>query len=193
MPSFKPSKELISAVQQAATMAPDGRKYIDIPYVLATEENLAGFAKFVALDDKSEKQVNCVKWPSPNGRPVDGGMGGGFDEDEFVFRWTDDGVCRAETENVQGGFACGNEKDGAIWAMEANNHPDSDQIFWPLDGQPMIVVLSKHADEATVDPRTFAAFYLDGTKGINVLAGVYHLVAFPVASKSAKVLSKQRK
>jgi ureidoglycolate hydrolase len=96
----------------------------------------------------------------------------------------------------QSTFVCGHrDSASSIWITNAGCHPDGDQAFWPIDGGSMIVVLSKHRDESTLDPTTFAAFYLDGTVGIRILAGVYHVVAFPIFAANhvtTAMRSKQR-
>ena len=75
-----------------------------------------------------------------------------------------------------------------VLVREANYHPDSSQVFYPIDNQPFIVVLAPPGDD--IKPEDFEAFYCDGTFGLHIRPFVWHQPLYPV-SDSASFISKQ--
>jgi len=69
------------------------------------------------------------------------------------------------------------ERTDFIYTHEANYHPDGGQVFWPMTGQPYVVLLAPPGDD--VGAADFVAFYCDGSFGVHVDPGVWHQPVFP--------------
>ena len=62
-----------------------------------------------------------------------------------------------------------------IW--HANYHPDGGQLFFPVDGEPFVVLLAPPGDDIAL--ADFVAFSVDGGRGLCVAPGVWHDAVFP--------------
>ena len=69
-------------------------------------------------------------------------------------------------------------------------HLESSETIIPMHGQSiMIVGLSKNSNpEEQLDSVTISAFYLDGTKGINLKPGVWHWIPYPLLEEANFIL-----
>ena len=70
-------------------------------------------------------------------------------------------------------------------------HLKCSEAMIPVSGQSIIIVsLSKNNtdDTASLDLETLKAFYLDGTKGINLKPGVWHWIPYPVSNQAHFIL-----
>ena len=69
-------------------------------------------------------------------------------------------------------------------------HLESSETIIPINGQSiMIVGLSKNSNpEEQLDSVTISAFYLDGTKGINLKPGVWHWIPYPLSEEANFIL-----
>jgi len=69
-------------------------------------------------------------------------------------------------------------------------HLESSETIIPMHGQSiMIVGLSKNSNpEEQLDLNTINAFYLDGTRGINLKPGVWHWIPYPLSDEANFIL-----
>jgi len=69
-------------------------------------------------------------------------------------------------------------------------HLESSETIIPMHGQSiMIVGLSKNSNpEEQLDLNTINAFYLDGTRGINLKPGVWHWIPYPLSDEASFIL-----
>ena len=175
----------------------DSTKVIPIPLILATEDSVKGYGNFVF--DYEEENVQIVPWKVEGSRPlcVGTGVGGGYVEGNFLFRW-EGTQCLAINEAVQGNYVIGVTVDDrrSILTREANYHPDGGQVVFPSSRDqlhPFVLLLAKAPDGRTIDdvvPSDFKAFYFDGSAGFQIAPSVWHQPAFPVGA-SMKLLNKQ--
>ncbi len=63
-----------------------------------------------------------------------------------------------------------------LWHM--NYHPDSGQLFFPLDGSLFFVPMALPGDD--VKAEDFKAFYFDGSQGLYLHPNVWHEGIFPL-------------
>ena len=75
----------------------------------------------------------------------------------------------------------------SILTREANYHPDSGQVFYPVDEVPFYLLLAKEGDD--IKATDFVAFYFDGTVGCQIKPGIWHQPPYPV--RRAEFLNKQ--
>ena len=120
-----------------------------VPLVEASDQSVAGYGCLV--DDPDDFEIEIVRWPAQGWRPVDAGTGdeGGFVEGIFHSEWQGN-VLRGKNDAVDGdyilGWSCNpedidnlpanNGQQVLLWHM--NYHPDGGQMFFPLDGQPLL-------------------------------------------------------
>jgi hypothetical protein len=162
---------------------PEGLETVEIPLVQASEQTLEGYGTLV--DDPRSFEVEIVTWPQPGWRAVDAGTGreGGTTEGVFKF-WWDGPTYRGRNEAVDGDYVLGwlhppgeeppraDPPRRAVHMWHANYHPDGGQLFYPLDRQPFVAPLARPGDD--VMPKSFKAFYFDGTRGLYIHPGVWH-------------------
>ena len=158
--------------------------YYDVPVRKATEFTLRGLGQLVQNYD--EATVTQVQWPPRGTRSVCSGTGlGGVTEGEFSFWWEGD-MLLAKNAAVGGSYkVCRSETipDGLstiryAYTREANYHPDGGQIIYPNEKVPFYLLLAPEGDDVT--PKSFKAFYFDGTCGFQIAPGVWHQPAIPV-------------
>lgn len=154
----------------------DIHKYqiVDIPVMIATEENTQGFGNFVA--DYEAELVDIVQWPYFGERILTLGKGGGIVEGLFKIHWLND-LCFANNEAVAGSYITGKKIDNSILTHEANYHPDGSQVFFPKEKKPFVLFLSKNKSDA-IKPDDFVAFVFDGSKGFKIDPGIWHQPPF---------------
>ena len=166
---------------------------IHVPLIEATDESVKGYGCLV--DDPEGFEIEIVRWPAPDWRPVDEGTGdeAGWVEGVFYGEWTGD-VLMGSNEAVNGHYVLGWSTDPQeassaaqtvprdrvlLWHM--NYHPDGGQLFFPLDKQPFVVPVALPGDDIT--PDKVVAFWCDGQKGLYIHPSIWHEGIFPVDRK----------
>ena len=152
----------------------DQYAHFDIPVVVADEINTQGFGNFV--DDFENEKIELIRWPYTGEREINCGIGGGITEGLFKVHWNKD-LCIAENEAVKGSYVPGIKIGQSIYTHEANYHPDSAQLFFPIDKKPFILFLSKNKTDQ-ITPSDFIAFVFDGSRGFKVDPCVWHQPPF---------------
>ena len=67
---YTPASYLVKEINLQSKKTETGHRYIDLPYVKATDQNLRGFGRLI--DDFDGTPVQIEQWPSINGRPIIG-------------------------------------------------------------------------------------------------------------------------
>ena len=174
----------------------------EVPLIEATPVSLEGYGE--VLDAQDARDIEIVRWPQPDWRPVDPGTGdeGGTTEGIFHFTWMGDvlrGKNEAVTDHYVLGWSCDpqqaseeTESDSRdkVLLWHSNYHPDGGQLFFPLDPGPFVVPLALPGDN--VKPEDFRAFWFAGDKGLYIHPSIWHEGVFPVNSKQ-RFFDKQGK
>lgn len=179
-----------------------GIRLLDVPLIVADKDSFADFGRLVY--QYKEEQVWIETWPKPNWRPVETGTGneGGIAEGKFQFKRTGD-LMISQNHAVNGHYITGWFSDPAtakvddeqlnddyIIVREANYHPDSGQVFYPIYNDPYIALLALSGDD--IQPENFVAFYCDGSFGIQISPNIWHQPIFPI-KQPASFMGKQGK
>jgi hypothetical protein len=173
-------------------------RYVEAPLVEATPETLAGYGRLV--DDFDGCEIEIVRWPAPDWRPVDLNSGdqGGTTEGLFEFWWRD-GRLEATNEAVGDSYIfgwshfpeaappAGSPRERAL-VWRANYHPDGGQLFFPQGDGPFVAPLALPGDDVT--PEKFIAFWCDGSKGLYIHPNIWHSAIVPFADH-ARLLDRQ--
>jgi len=151
-----------------------------VPLIIATIENLKGYAKPVS--DYEKEEVIIEPWPLKGWRKLVSGTGieGGIAEDLFEFEIKGDFFC-ATNHAVKRSYITAQfdkHETPGILIREANYHPDGGQVFFSPDRKPYIALLALPTDD--IKPEDFKAFYCDGSFGIQILPNVWHQPIFPL-------------
>ena len=174
----------------------------NVPLVEATPSSLEGYGELI--DTQDAREIEIVRWPQPDWRPVDPGTGdeGGTTEGIFHFAWHGDvlrGRNEAVTDDYVLGWSCdpqsASETDQScgrsqVLLWHSNYHPDGGQLFFPLDPGPFVVPLALPGDD--VKPSDFVAFWFDGGQGLYIHPSVWHEGVFPVNARQ-RFFDKQGK
>lgn len=159
-----------------------------VPVVVATEQSFAPYGNFV--HNFNDEKVMITPWPVSGKRELmkGTGVGGGVIEDKFLF-WEEE--CFMKAHNLAVGcdpYTTAVLTDvKSILTREANYHPDSGQVFYPVDEVPFYLLLAKEGDD--IKATDFVAFYFDGTVGCQIKPGIWHQPPYPV--RKAEFLNKQ--
>jgi hypothetical protein len=165
----------------------------EVPLIRATDETVKEYGCLV--DDPDAFDIEIVRWPAPDWRPIDEGTGdeGGFVEGIFHGDWKGD-VLYGANEAVNGNYVLGWSADPqkasskeqtaprdqvVLWHM--NYHPDGGQLFYPLDNKPFIVPVALPGDD--LSPNKVVAFWCDGSQGLYIHPNIWHEGIFPVEVK----------
>ena len=165
----------------------------DVPLVVATEETVKEYGCLV--DDPDNFDIEIVRWPQPDWRPIDEGTGdeGGYVEGTFYGEWNGD-ILMGSNEAVGGHYVLGWSTDPQkassgrrsaprdqvlLWHM--NYHPDGGQLFYPIDKQPFVVPVALPGDD--LKPENVIAFWCDGNRGLYIHPNIWHEGIFPVEDK----------
>ncbi|MBU0913125.1 MAG: ureidoglycolate lyase [Gammaproteobacteria bacterium] len=177
-------------------------RVLQVPVLQACPESFAAFGRLVT--DYQAEQVFIETWPASGWRPVEAGTGneGGIVEGHFEFSRTGS-LMIARNHAVDGHYITGWFNDPAsagpedtaadyrqVLVREANYHPDSGQVFYPLNAEPFIALLALPGDD--VRPQDFVAFYCDGSFGIQIFPNIWHQPVFPLTAE-ASFIGKQGK
>ena len=163
-----------------------------VPLIEATAESLRGYGEFI--DAQDAREIEIVRWPQPDWRPVDPGTGdeGGTTEGIFHFDWKGDvlfGKNEAVADHYVLGWSCDPQQASEetesdtrdkVLLWHSNYHPDGGQLFFPLDPGPFVVPLALPGDD--VKPEDFRAFWFAGDKGLYIHPSIWHEGVFPVNS-----------
>ena len=175
---------------------------LPVPLLHATTDSFAAFGRLVT--DYQAEQVFIETWPASGWRTVEAGTGneGGIAEGNFEFS-RNGSLMIARNHAVNGHYITGWFSDPAsagsddtsadysrVLVREANYHPDSGQVFYPLNAEPFIALLALPGDD--VKPEDFVAFYCDGSFGIQIFPNIWHQPIFPLTAK-ASFIGKQGK
>lgn len=180
----------------------DSISVFQVPLVQATTESFAAFGRLVT--DYQAENVLIETWPAAGWRAVEAGTGneGGIAEGHFEFARSG-GLMIARNHAVDGHYITGWFNDPAyagpddaeanyhrVLVREANYHPDSGQVFYPINAEPFVALLALPGDD--IGPQDFVAFYCDGSFGIQIFPNIWHQPVFPLAAQ-ATFLGKQGK
>jgi hypothetical protein len=174
----------------------------EVPLIRATDETVKEYGCLV--DDPDTFDIEIVRWPAPDWRPIDAGTGdeGGFVEGIFHGDWKGD-VLYGANEAVNGNYVLGWSADPQkasattkttprdqvlLWHM--NYHPDGGQLFFPLDNKPFIVPVALPGDD--LSPEKVVAFWCDGSRGLYIHPNIWHEGIFPVEDNQ-RFLDRQGK
>lgn len=175
---------------------------LDVPLIIANKETFADYGRLVY--QYKEEQVWIETWPTPNWRPIEAGTGneGGVAEGKFQFKRAGN-VMTSQNHAVNGHYITGWFDDPAtasfddkplvtdhIFVREANYHPDSGQVFYPIYSDPFVALLALPGDD--VKPENFVAFFCDGSFGIQIFPNIWHQPIFPI-KQPASFMGKQGK
>eukprot|EP00696_Hemimastix_kukwesjijk_P018393 gnl/Hemi2/725_TR265_c0_g9_i1.p2 gnl/Hemi2/725_TR265_c0_g9~~gnl/Hemi2/725_TR265_c0_g9_i1.p2 ORF type:complete len:132 (+),score=34.13 gnl/Hemi2/725_TR265_c0_g9_i1:315-710(+) len=73
-----------------------------------------------------------------------------------------------------------------VLAREANYHPDGGQVVCPqTPGTPYVALLASHRVGDNIKLEDFVAFYCDGSFGIHIHPGTWHMPFYPCVDKTA--------
>jgi len=174
----------------------------EVPLIRATDESVKYYGCLVA--DPGNFNIEIVRWPRPDWRPVDEGTGdeGGFVEGIFSARWKCD-ILYGTNDAVNGNYVLGWSTDPQqasaeiktaprnqvlLWHM--NYHPDGGQLFFPLDNQPFIVPVALPGDDLRLE--NVVAFWCEGDQGLYIHPNIWHEGIFPVED-TQRFLDRQGK
>jgi len=174
----------------------------EVPLIRATDETVKEYGCLV--DDPDTFDIEIVRWPAPDWRPIDEGTGdeGGFVEGIFHGDWKGD-ILYGANEAVNGNYVLGWSADPQkasattkttprdqvlLWHM--NYHPDGGQLFFPLDNKPFIVPVALPGDD--LSPEKVVAFWCDGNRGLYIHPNIWHEGIFPVEDNQ-RFLDRQGK
>lgn len=160
----------------------------DVPLIIATADNVKDYGYLV--DDPGNFDIEIVRWPAQGWRPIDAGTGdeGGVVEGVFHCAWQGD-VLKGSNDAVNSeyvlGWSCnpvdasetGESKVDRVLLWHMNYHPDSGQLFFPLDRQPFVVPAALPGDDLTLD--RIVAFWCDGSQGLYIHPSIWHEGVFP--------------
>ncbi len=160
----------------------------DVPLIKADAENVKGYGYLV--DDPDSFDIEIVRWPAQDWRPVDAGTGdeGGTVEGIFRSEWVGD-VLRGRNDAVDGDYVLGwscnpvdaddksevNAERVLLWHL--NYHPDGGQLFYPVDGKPFVVPAALPGDDLSLDE--IVALWCDGSRGLYIHPNIWHGGVFP--------------
>jgi len=164
-----------------------------VPIIKATPKNFKKYGHFVHNYDMEE--VIITPWPTSGRRPIfpGTGVGGGIVEGKFEY-WKDGIYMKAANKAVNGYYTTGiiqntsNKK--IILTREANYHPDSGQVFYPITSGPFILLLALPGDD--IQLKDFVGFYFSGLCGVQILPNIWHQPILPIEGK-AEFMTKQGK
>jgi ureidoglycolate lyase len=162
----------------------------EVPLIRATDDTVKEYGCLV--DDPDTFDIEIVRWPAPDWRPIDEGTGdeGGYVEGIFHGDWKGD-VLYGANEAVNGNYVLGWSTDPQnasavektaprdqvlLWHM--NYHPDGGQLFHPLDNKPFIVPVALPGDDLSLEK--VVAFWCDGSRGLYIHPNIWHEGIFPV-------------
>lgn len=174
----------------------------ELKIIKATPENLEGYGKLVETCEYRNYPIEIVRWPKPEGRPIDEGTGdeAGTVSGDFTFYWEGD-VFKGKNDAVNSRYVFGwskNPKDASetsadrperVLLWHANYHPDGGQLFFPLEGcDAFITALALPGDD--VKPEHFKAFLVEDGNGLYIHPNVWHEAIVPL-SQRAKFYDEQ--
>ena len=176
------------------------RQVREAPLVTATPDSLRGYGCLV--EEPQAFPIEIVRWPAQGWRPVDENSGdqGGVTEGLFEFWWKGETLYarnNAVGDSYLFGWSnwpeeaattgLGSKREHAlIW--RANYHPDSGQLFYPLNRESFVVPLALPGDD--VAPEKFTAFWCDGTCGLYIHPNIWHGAVVP-HDDHAELLDRQ--
>lgn len=172
----------------------------EAPLIQASEETIHGYGFLV--DDPASCDVEIVRWPAADWRPVDEGTGdeGGYAEGVFECDWSGD-ILIGKNDAVNGEYVLGwscdpqqastiqctaNRDQVLLWHL--NYHPDGGQLFFPLEKKPFVVPLALPGDDLKLE--NIVAFWCDGSRGLYIHPNIWHEGVFPVGD-SLRFLDRQ--
>ncbi len=168
--------------------------WFNIPLMKANPESIKGYGLLVK--DYHNFPIEIVTWPNQGWRKIDSGTGNqaGTISGNFDFWWSGD-MLYGKNQAVNDQYLLGwskNPQDSKQDSLEikervllwhANYHPDSGQLFFPLENIPFIVPLALPGDD--LKPKDFIAFYIEGNCGLYIHPNVWHEAVFPLAKKAS--------
>lgn len=174
----------------------------EVPLIVATSESVKGYG--ILYDNPDDCEIEIVKWPAPDWRPVDDGTGDEGGETEGIFHGHWDGDILMGTNDAVGGhyvlgWSCDPQTATAGTASVAreqvllwhfNYHPDGGQLFFPRQRLPFVIPAALPGDD--LKPENVVAFWCDGSQGLYIHPGIWHEGIFPVQD-SQSFLDRQGK
>ncbi|WP_286240717.1 ureidoglycolate lyase [Neptuniibacter halophilus] len=168
--------------------------WVNIPVIVATEENIAPYGRLV--DSPQAAEIEIVRWPAQGWRPVDEGTGdeGGTTQGTFFSRWCGD-LLYGSNEAVGGHYILGygqapelaqedhQQAPQQLLLWHANYHPDGGQLFFPNQKRPFLVPLALPGDD--VQPDQFVCFWFSGEQGLCIHPGIWHEGVFAISGEQS--------
>jgi hypothetical protein len=162
---------------------PAGLPHVRMPLVEATPETIQGYGRLVG--DPEECTIEIVRWPAQGRRAIDSGTGdqGGTTEGVFISEWQGD-ILYGRNEAVDGHYILAYAREPELARTDharapdrmllwhANYHPDSGQLFFPMERRPFYVPLALPGDDVT--PQRFVCFRFDGRQGLYIHPYIWH-------------------
>lgn len=160
-----------------------------VPVIEANKINFSKYGRFVYSYNSEDVIINT--WPKNDWRPIckGTGMGGGVVKDIFQY-WREDNYMKARNMNVIGNYTTGITTNNfeSILTREANYHPDSGQVFYPIKKTPFLLLLALPGDDIKLSD--FVAFCFDGTHGVQIYPNIWHQPVYP-KDETCQFLNKQ--
>lgn len=168
-----------------------------VPIIKANAENFKEYGNFVYNYEK--EKVIIEPWNINGKRKLypGTGIGGGIAEGKFSYKYNNN-LLYANNEAVGGSYITGltvmndsndnNEEEKYIITREANYHPDSGQVFYPLSPVPFILLLALPGDD--IQASDYLGFYFDGTYGCQIKPNIWHQPVYPLVNE-AYFMTKQ--
>ena len=169
---------------------PSGLPVVRTPIITASPDSVHQYGLMVEHPD--DAKIEIVRWPAAGWRPIDAdsGTGAGIVEGVFLNRWRGD-ILYGHNNAVDGDYLVGYATDPnradedherlprKILLWHASYHPDGGQLFYPQDPGPFAVTLAMPGDD--VRPEDFVTFRFDGSRGLYIRPGVWHVGPFPIS------------
>lgn len=177
--------------------------HYQVESVVATPDNFKDYGHFV--EDYENEDVIIKPWPVKGWRKLMGNTGteGGIAEGKFEYKYLkkdNQTYLSAISHAVGGDYTTGinylpTDKDipDYILTREANYHPDSGQVFYPInsiDPTPFILLLALPGDDIKLED--FVAFKFDGVRGAQIKPDIWHQPLYPLV-KDSTFMTKQGK
>lgn len=169
----------------------------NVPVVIATPESLGILGRLI--DNFEQEECKVVPWPrGSHQRPLMKNTGVGANTYEDFIVWWEGSHVHGENKAVNSGrYTTGivhPGKSDTLLVREMNYHPDGEQLIFPKQIEPFIVVMGIPGDEISyADTKTvqrngqqtvkFIAYWFDGTKGLVIHPNVWHQPPIPLTPK----------
>jgi ureidoglycolate hydrolase len=156
----------------------------DVPVLKGTKKNMKGYGELIYSKNDALEKYKPKKWNHQGWRCISEGTGnetlpsiGNF------YHYIENDKIKAKNEAVNREYEIGTILDGCIYTRELNYHPCGNQLIYPLNDKPFIILLGRtpknvHPDDIKLEH--LKAFLIED-KGVNIYANTWHQPIFPIA------------